>query len=38
MARSTIQGVIESTGKSGVVANAIVEHAMAIIFGAEVFN
>ncbi len=31
-----IQGIIENTGKTGLVANSIVEHAMAIIFGAEV--
>ena len=36
MARSMIQGIIESTGKTGLVANSIVEHAMAIMFGAEV--
>ena len=38
MARSTIQGIIENTGKSGFVANSIIEHAMAIIFGAEVIE
>ena len=31
-----IAGIIDNTGKTGLVANSIVEHAMAIIFGAEV--
>ncbi|CAB3999776.1 Hypothetical predicted protein [Paramuricea clavata] len=38
MARCMIHGIIESTGKTGLVANSIVEHAMAIIFGAEVYH
>ena len=36
MSRSMIDGIIDSIGKSGFVANSMVEHAMAIIFGAEV--
>jgi hypothetical protein len=36
MGRNMIAGIIDNTGKTGLVANSIVEHAMAIIFGAEV--
>ncbi|XP_028399825.1 uncharacterized protein LOC114523163 [Dendronephthya gigantea] len=38
MARSMIQGVVENTGRTDVVANSMVEHSMATIYGAEVYH